>query len=381
MSAAARGVVIVLASATCGFALPACLWPFDPEWGTAGVDAGPPTPADAFAPDAPPPAPALLISPSSSDFGTLRLGQSSAPTEFVIENDGTERSAPLWLRFEGGADADFEIQSNECAGVLLPPRAVCGVTITFTPRSTARVETMLIASASEAGSPEVRVTANLSGSGVIDGHVLLSPTEADFGAVAVGSSVTRAFTLRNAGGAASGVLTTRIVGPDPDELSITSDACTGQALMPHGSCEIVIAYAPRANGEHAATLEIVGDGSTISAPLEGSAHSGHAGLAPSTHDFGVVGIGVASTAVLFTLFNAGGSATPPIETSIVGGHASDFSATTSGDGCAGVSLPPRMSCTIAVAFRPRAAGMRAATLRVRASPFATQNAALVGEGT
>jgi hypothetical protein len=98
---------------------------------------------------------------------------------------------------------------------------------------------------------------------------------------------------------------------------------------------------------------------------------------PSSVDFGTVLIGGAGTPQTVTIRNTGTGATSSA-VAVTGADAGDFAVTT--NGCASRSLSAGASCTLTVAFSPRAAGARSATLTVTGTGGAFTTARLSGAG-
>ena len=85
-----------------------------------------------------------------------------------------------------------------------------------------------------------------------------SPSPFDYGQVTVGQAPapTQVFTLTNAGGSASTMLTVTVAGSAA--FTITADTCTGTSLGPRKSCTVTVQFAPTATGAAAATLTAAG---------------------------------------------------------------------------------------------------------------------------
>jgi hypothetical protein len=70
----------------------------------------------------------------------------------------------------------------------------------------------------------------------------ISPTDHDFGLVLVSAS--KAFTTINVGGSPSGPMVAGLGGPEPDDLAISDDTCTGASLAVGASCTLTVTYTP-----------------------------------------------------------------------------------------------------------------------------------------
>jgi hypothetical protein len=75
-------------------------------------------------------APTFSISGPTTDFGTVAVGQTSAPMTFAITNTGMVDSAGITV---SSSDAQFAIVENSCDGVALAPGKSCSFRVAFTP--------------------------------------------------------------------------------------------------------------------------------------------------------------------------------------------------------------------------------------------------------
>ena len=87
----------------------------------------------------------------------------------------------------------------------------------------------------------------------------ISPPNKAFGDVAIGSSASQAFTLTNLGGRQTGILQTRLAGPNPDQYKLVSDGCTGRRLRPGDSCSVTVVFAPTVAGVAYAQVNITAE--------------------------------------------------------------------------------------------------------------------------
>jgi hypothetical protein len=112
--------------------------------------------------------------------------------------------------------------------------------------------------------------------------VTFNPSTYDFGAVAVGSTVSKTFTLTNAGGKTTGTVNVTLSDARPDlptTFSKTADSCTGTKLAPRKSCSVTVRYAPTASGVHNAAQLLAFDtkpttGLNATANITGGASTG-----------------------------------------------------------------------------------------------------------
>lgn len=228
--------------------------------------------------------------------------------------------------------------------------------------------------ASGSSEPEIVVEQPV-GMPLVDGLASLS-----MGSVATGQSVTRAFTVRNTGGARLNVVGVGIDGASADDFAITS--ALPAYVEPGGTASFTLRFLPTALGSRNAMLRVIsndGDENTFDVALGGI------GVPPvpeiaveqpasnslvdgtSSVDFGFRPASLASSLV-FTVRNVGTAPLSLSSITIDGTHAADFTVTAGPVGPVAIGG----STTFTVQFTPGDAGARAAVLRL-ASNDADEN--------
>jgi hypothetical protein len=208
----------------------------------------------------------------------------------------------------------------------------------------------------------------------------LSPAGHDFGTHATGTSAPpESFTLRNTGGAPSGVPSVDL-GGGAGEFSLASNTCTA-ALGPGESCTFEAGFGPTSVGaKDAAIAASAMPGGVAAATLAGTgANPANLTISPTPHGFGTHAAGTTSPTQTFTVTNTGDVPSGTIATALAGVDPNQF--TKSADNCNGQILGPGQSCTLDGAFSPSSAGAKAAALQASASPGGTASAALSGTVT
>ncbi len=113
-------------------------------------------------------APAVALSASSLDFGSLGVGTPSAPLSVTVSNTGSAALHPARATVSGPAAGDFAITGDSCGGQTIAAGASCVLTVVFTP-ATAGARSAELALADDAsGSPQ---TVALGGVGVSTGAI------------------------------------------------------------------------------------------------------------------------------------------------------------------------------------------------------------------
>ncbi|HTJ41569.1 MAG TPA: choice-of-anchor D domain-containing protein [Kofleriaceae bacterium] len=190
---------------------------------------------------------ALSIDPiTTTDFGSVQIGKSSAPKTFTVTNDGDVATGTLAVALDDATS--FALAQNTCTGALAG-RHSCTFDVLFTPDAAGSAQTMVRVSG--AGAPVAR---GVGGTGLTQGAVDLADDSYDFGSVAVDASAkTRAFTVTNTGQVAIGAPTGSITPAGATGYAITATTCSG-TLAAGAQCTITVAFDPAALGSQPAAL-------------------------------------------------------------------------------------------------------------------------------
>lgn len=207
----------------------------------------------------------------------------------------------------------------------------------------------------------------------------ISPIKLAFGNQALGTtSPSFPVTLTNAAPTFVAISSIQITGADPGDFRIMNNTC-GNGIAANSSCTINVAFAPQAVNSRTATLSVTDSapGSPQTVALQGVGTT--AGLSPSRVSFRPQKVGTTSSPVVITLTNVSFATTLTINMiTITGANPGDFPLT---NNACGTSLPPRQSCTMSVAFKPTATGLRRAAVSVSDNAAGSpQNVPLTGSG-
>jgi hypothetical protein len=182
----------------------------------------------------------LRVVPTDQDFGMVVQGLTGQEFTFTVSNGGGLASGALAASI--APTGEFAISSSTCDGAVLQPGASCTVGVKMTPGGTGGRGATL----SVTGSPGGTALANLRGTGLAPGMVVLSPSPEDFGIVDVGSPSTVPFMVTNSGGASTTALTVGVSGAT--ELTLVNDACTGRSLAAGEQCAFSVVFTPTTYG-------------------------------------------------------------------------------------------------------------------------------------
>jgi hypothetical protein len=213
---------------------------------------------------------------------------------------------------------------------------------------------------------------------------LVMPATINFGSQPVG--VGSAVQARNIGitGNAAVQIFSAPTSSNPLEFSVVSTTCTAGTfvLPPTGTCSVSIQFTPAATGARSAQISISsnGLGSPNSFTVTGTGGTGGGGQGtltmPAAHNFGSQNVGVQSSGFNMTVSNASGTAVAV--SGVTSSAPGEFIVT--GNGCGSVNAGG--NCTVTVAFKPAAAGARAATITVSSNGTGSpQSFTVSGTGT
>jgi len=207
--------------------------------------------------------------------------------------------------------------------------------------------------------------------------ISVSCPSTDFGSVIVGSTSNRSCTVSNTGTGDLSVDSISITGSDASMFSQTNTCST---VLPGGSCEISLTFAPTSVGPKSATLGIASNdpnNPTIEVSLSGTGVGlPDIAVSPSSLAFGSVTVGGFLTKSL-TVSNNGLSTLAIATITISGSDAAMFTQT---NDCS-APLAPAGSCTVNVTFTPTSQGAKTATLAISSNDPDTPNLNVALSGT
>ncbi len=301
----------------------------------------------------------LAMTPTTQDFGSVVTGAQSAEVSFDVSNRGGTAAGTLTTALAGADAAHFTISSDTCAGIPLGAGASCAIKLRFIPAAEgARSATLAVT-----GTPGGSSTANLAGTGLLQGALRITPADFDFGnLVAGGQSAEQTFTVSNTGTNATGVPSAAL--SDGVNFTITMNSCSA-VLAASATCAVKVRFNPGSVGSKLSSLTVMASpGGAAAASLSGTGVAPAAlALTPATQSLGSLVIGAQSTPFAFTVRNSGASPSGAITPTLA---SSDFSIVS--NGCTG-PLVANATCSISVQFTAAApAGAKSAMLVVTASP-------------
>jgi hypothetical protein len=322
---------------------------------------------------------AIVIEPSTRDYGNSSIGVATGATTFTVRNTGGAATGVLTVAVAGTNPADFPIVAggDGCSGATLAAMGTCTIAVQFNPTAAgARAATLRVQ-----GTPGGTATSALTGTGESAAAIEVTPTAADFGSVATGSSSSLvSFTVRNTGGASTGVPTVAITGVQATQFTVVSNGCTA-SIAGGATCTVTVRFSPTTTGAKTARLDVSATpGGTDSSDLSGTGITPVAlTLTPSAASYGMVAETTSATRT-FTVQNTGMETVTALSFAVSAGGP-EFAVVTGAGTTCGATLAGMSSCTIEVAFTPNQGTTAAAgTLTVMGTPGGTLTSALSATG-
>jgi len=324
-------------------------------------------------------APDVDVSPSSLDFPTTRLGQTSAQKAVTVKNTGGPALTLTSISKSGTNPAQFNVTGTDCPATL-EPGDTCAIGVTFSPTSYPTPTASLDIDFAGLDTTSIALTGNTPP--YMD---FVPPDGLEFGDVTSGyapDAKTETVVIYSGGGAPLELGAPQLTGPDAADFSI-DDPTTCSAPIEFGDhCSLDITFAPGINtgGLREASLTFASNNDPDfdqQIPLSGYARRAEYTVQPSSFDFGEAKIGssITRTPQTFTLNSTGPIAVPFSGVELSGPNADSF--VIESNDCPALIPANDGTCSISVAFDPKSgsAGPRTASLDVGAFSSVT------GEGT
>ena len=285
---------------------------------------------------------AIVLTPTSLDFGSTMVGTTSTAQNVTVSNTGGTSAAIQSV----GAAGSFAISANSC-GSSLAPGTGCTVVVEFVPKQSGQQSGTLTV-VDDAGTQ----VAELSGTGTNPATDTLSPASLTFGGQALNTaSAAQQVTLTNAGDMALTLVTASVTG----DFTVVNGC--GASLAALSSCGLSVTYVPKNLGSETGVLTVSDALRVQMVSLSGT------GLAPAGVSISPVGaltfaatpVGQVTAAQAVTLTNNGGQPLTISGLTLLG----DF---VTGTNTCGGTIAGGASCTFQISFAPTVGGTRTGTL-------------------
>jgi hypothetical protein len=309
----------------------------------------------------------LRFAPSMTlNFGSVQVGQQSAPQTLTITNFGAKSVTGLVI---GSAPAGFTY--TKTCGPSLAAGKSCTVKITFSPNAGVNYSSPLTITDSDPTSPQ---TVTLTGTGIPAAMLQFSTYTMPFGAVIWNTAAMLSSIVTNTGTVRATFGSFTFSGTGAQYFTLQTNTCAG-GLNPGDMCTLTVAFTPEVLAKESATLTIIdntqaGKNTII---MTGTGKTSVT-VTPKALPFGTHKVGSHTTKTV-TFTNAGNPLVVAI--SITGQNPGAFSYTTT---CKGTV--PTGSCTVSVTFTPLAKTSVSANLTFTdADPTSPQNVTMTGTGS
>ena len=207
----------------------------------------------------------LSVNQSSLDFGSQVVPNNNngggSQQQSVTVAAGPDFGVRVTNVQINGLDASsFSVQGNGCQGFTLNSTSTCQIFIQFQPTSAGPKQAQLEIDNDGTVSP---LFVSLSGVGLNGPALAVSPQQAIFGNIPLGSSTSQTFTLTNVGDAPLQFQELFIASGSPQVFPM-SDGCSGQQLAPGAACQVTVGFIPIALGVKDASLFVLSNQRPVS---------------------------------------------------------------------------------------------------------------------
>lgn len=293
--------------------------------------------------------PALVISPSSNNYGNVNVGSFGASVTVNLTNTGTSVLTITGNSLTGNDPTQFSRQ-NLC-GSSLNPGISCQEQVNFVPTSTgAKSANLTITSDANNGTQSYVMT----GTGVSAAPVAqLSSSTMAFGSKQIGTQTPiQTVVLTNTGTSTLNISSVVLSGTNASDFNL-NNLC-GATLTAGSNCLIQASFTPQTLGSKTASITITDNASDSpqAISLTGTGIQSSASFNPISLSFPSQTLGSSSSPTPVVLSNSGTAALTVI--SIVA--SGDFSQTNNCPTSSQIAVGG--SCTINVTFTPTASGLR-----------------------
>ncbi len=278
---------------------------------------------------------ALVVSLGNVNVGTIDLGKSVSGALFVT-NVGATASGELTVLPGVG------VAVTGCSSAL-QPGATCTITYTVTPTMVGTFASSISVAADPGATPPLAI--KVTGIVVQPGQFSVAPAAIDLGFLPVGVPATpQTITVTT-----QGALTDLSVLASGPEVKIDATSTCAATLAAGVTCTVVVDFVAASTGSKSDSIVISAGGKTLAVPITAAVGAmAKLAVTPSTAAFAAA-VNTSSSAVVFSVANAGDMATGSLSAAITGANAAEF--TLAANNC--LLLAPMSVCSISIVFAPR----------------------------
>jgi hypothetical protein len=197
----------------------------------------------------------LSVNPGPVDFGAQVINQGGSNSQPVTVTNNQVASVLVTNQQIIGADAaSFSINGSGCEGYNIGTGNTCQIYIQFNPTSSGTKNAQLELDNDGTATP---LLVSLTGQGLNGPVLTVSPPQAKYGNVALGSSGSQTFTLANAGDAPLQIQGVVLIAGSPEVFPVSNDGCSGQTIAAGSSCQVTVGFIPIAAGDKDGSLLLI----------------------------------------------------------------------------------------------------------------------------
>ena len=298
------------------------------------------------------------LSATSLTFPATVIGESAPSQTITMTNSGDLALTKITMQTLG----DGFVETSTC-GSSLAAHSACNITVGYTAQTAGSVNGQL--DIADANRTQVVVLSAFAESPAIDN---LSPLTLGFAVQAVGTaSATQTITLSNHG---SATLANIQIQSSSADFPITTTC--GATLAVGSACGIYVRFMPQVTGQQTGAVMVTDSVRTQTVPLAGTGILGNIAYAPSTLNFGIASIHIATQTLAVVLTNGSSSMLTGLAVSITGPFRQSSNC--------GPSLAAGASCTVPIVFDPTTVGAASGMLTVVTANAGTMQTTLAGTG-
>ncbi|OQW91410.1 MAG: hypothetical protein BWK78_04725 [Thiotrichaceae bacterium IS1] len=291
------------------------------------------------------PTPNIGGSPTSFNFGNVNVDSSSTAQTFTITNSG---NADLKIGNMIVSSTEFVIQNNNCANKTVAPSQNCTFQVVFSPKSAGAKATNVTIASNDPDTATFSIT--LTGTGIASCSVTAS--------AGTGGTISPV-----------GVKVLACGASQPYSITPSANFKVANVLVDSSSVGAITSYSLSCtcpNGTNVTKTILASFAALVS----------NIAVNPTSGDFGQVALNSTSVAQSFAISNTGDA---NLQLGNITVSSSEFILT---DSCSNKVIAPKGTCSVTVAFKPQAEGVKTGNLSISSNDpdTATLNVPLQGEG-
>ncbi len=195
----------------------------------------------------------LATAPAGGTFGTVTVGQASAPLAVTLANSGG--AAATGVAFNNSNATEFVVSGNTC-GAAVNAGASCTFAIAYTPSAAGADSATLTINADGGAAVVMSLTGTGTSGAPQPGQLSLSASVVMADQQVDTTSAARAVTVSNMG--PGPVIVQSVVSSNPAEFALGSNGCA--TVQANTACAFDFTFKPAAAGARSATITITSDG-------------------------------------------------------------------------------------------------------------------------